>query len=438
MRRPVDKYTVLAAIWGVVIFLPYPALPAGGSTGVQMSHLMLALLTPLAIIHRHRIALAWYGYLLLAVPMFVGVFAQGFRSFSLNAAALQGYTFLVIPVTALIFQSRPRTFLAAVCAVISLHGAVGIWQWFAFPKGEFPLGWIFINPSFSPFDAEAVETYVEYIKRPFGITPEPSSMMTMVMAWVLLLLSAGIDGSTRNGVPFFRLTRLRLLGLAGMLFTMVISESGGVAFFGAGLAALVLINVGRHHHRRPGFAIATVAGFVVAAVFTFLHLQTRVASETGQQGSWDERGISIKIGFRLIRDADVWQMLFGYGGGEVSRIADRLQSTSAVHSWFLSEIVGYGLLGVIGLIGLAILIGRAVSRSGDPLTWAVILGVWMIGPSFLTSYNLLPSSWAFLAIPLSLSHLGVADQLFRRPGKAMAGGGAARRPGLDKGAVRAT
>ncbi len=405
-----DRYNVLAALWGFFIFLPYPAIPVGGNTGLQMGHLMLLGLAPLAFIHRERIALAWYAYLLLAVPQFIGIFAQGFSSMSMNAAVVQMFTMLVIPATSLIFKSRPRTFLAAVCAVLSLHGVVGIWQWIAFEQGQFPLAWLYLNPSFAPFDATAIETYVEYIKRPFGITPEPSALMTMTTGWMLLLLSASIDRSQRGGVPFFRLTPWRLLGLSTLLFTMVLSESGGVMFFGAGMAVLILLNVARHHDRAPGLSLATIIGFVLVGVLAILHLTTRVERETGQLGSWDERSISIRIGFRLIRDADLMQMIFGYGGGEVSRIADRLQSTQAVHSWFLSEVVGYGLLGTLGLIGVAILIGRAIARSGDAATWTVIMLVWVVGPAILSGYIHLLSSWALLAIPLSLGGLGRGAQ----------------------------
>lgn len=401
-----NRYTVLAALWGLAIFLPYPAIPAGANTGLQIGHLMMAVLVPLAVVHRHRIAWAWYAYLLLAVPQFIGVFAQGFSSMSMNAAVVQIITMLVIPVTALVFQSRPRTMLAAVCVALAFHGAVGIWQWFAFDSHEFPLAGLFVNPSFAPYDDEQIELYSEYVQRPMGLTPEPSAMMTMTMGWVLLLLSASVDGSARNGVPFFRLTAWRVIGLGMFLFTMVISKSGGVGFFGAGLAALILINVTRHHERRPGLALATLVGFIVAAVLSYFHLMQRVESETTQRGSWDERSISIQIGFRLIRDADFLQMLFGYGGGEVSRIADRLQSTAAVHSWLLSELVGYGLVGLVGLIGLVVLIGRAAARSGDPWSWVIMMAVWATGPTLLTGYIHLLSTWAFLAIPLSLAHLG--------------------------------
>jgi len=408
-----NRYTVLAAVWGLSIFLPYPAIPVGANTGLQVGHLLMVGLAPLALVHRYRIAWAWYAYLLLAVPQFIGVFAQGFSSMSMNAAVVQIITMLVIPVTALVFQSRPRTFLAAVCVALAFHGAIGIWQWFAFDSHEFPLAGLFVNPSFAPYDEEQIELYSEYVQRPMGLTPEPSAMMTMTMGWVLLLLTASVDGSTRNGLPFFRLTAWRVIGLSMFLFTMVISKSGGVGFFGAGLAALILMNVARHAGRRPGMSLITLIGFVVAAVLSYFHLMQRVESETTQRGSWDERSISIQIGLRLIREADFLEMLFGYGGGEVSRIADRLQSTAAVHSWLLSELVGYGLVGLLGLIGLVVLLARAAARSGDPWSWAIMLAVWATGPTLLTGYIHLLSTWAFLAIPLSLAHLGEPGRAWR-------------------------
>ena len=393
----------IAFIWGVALFLPYPALPIGANTGLQLGHFLILALVPLAVLYRHWIAGAWAAALLLIVPQVVGLFVTGLKPIDLNATVLQIFAMLALPVTALAFRARPRSFLKGVSVMLGVHGLFGLAQWWSYRSDQFLLPGLFVNPSFAPFDDKQVQIYALYIQRPFGITPEPSALMTLVMPWVLLLLLAHLDGSTRRGQPFFRLDGWRAIGLVALLLTMLASASGGIPFFGAALAALVLIRAWRDARLHPQRAIAMVAAVVGIAIAAGVVVLRRYASEASQLGSWDERATSLGIGFRLIANAEPLQLLFGYGGGQVARIADSLQSTSAVHSWVLTYVVSFGILGTLGLVVALLLVARGAWRSRDPLVWTIILGLWLIGPTLMSGYYQLLGVWGFLALPLALS-----------------------------------
>ena len=415
---PLRIESALAFVWGVALFMPYPALPIGANTGLQLGHFLILALTPIAFIYRQSIAAAWAALLLLVVPQVLGLLVTGLKPIDMNATVLQIVAMLALPVTALAFKARPRSFLRGVSLMLGVHGVFGLVQWWFYRSGEFAMPWLFVNPSFAPFDEKQVFIYAQYIQRPFGITPEPSALMTLVMPWVLLLMLAHLDASTRRGQPFFRFGVWGAIGMAALLVTMIKSSSGGIPFFGAALAALVLIHAWRESTRHPVRALASVGVVALGAIAAGVVVMRRVASESSQLGSWDERATSLQIGFRLIANADPVQLLFGYGGGQVAKIADSLQSTSAVHSWVLTYVVSFGLIGTLGLMIALLLVARGAWRSRDPLVWLIVLGLWLVGPTLMSGYYQLLGVWGFLALPLSLS---AADRV-RRSVPAVVGG----------------
>src|SRR5262249_28737489 len=54
----------------------------------------------------------------------------------------------------------------------------------AFSRGEIPLLNLYVNPSFLSVQ-EGAETIVNYIRRPFGLFPEPSAMAASISPWVV-------------------------------------------------------------------------------------------------------------------------------------------------------------------------------------------------------------------------------------------------------------
>lgn len=393
----------VAWLWGAALLLPYPAFPIGSNAGLQVGHVLIIALSPFALLGYRLIPRAWLGAAALLVPQVIGLFATGLRQVDFNATVFYMLALLALPVTAYIFRLQPRAFLTGVCTALALHGLVGLYQSFAFTRNEFPLQWLFVNPSFAEFTDEWAQIYAEYVKRPFGLTPEPSALLSFAAPWVLLLGWTSFDPSRWNGRPYFELTLARVLGLAALIITFVLSTSGGLIFFGAGAVALVLIHAVRKGEE-GAIRTALIIIAVVAALWAAqLLVVDRYESEFEQLGSWDERAISMMLGLRFIGQAGLIELWFGYGAGTVSTMADRAQSTAAIHSMVLTYVVANGLVGAIGLLVFAAVLLRSAWRSGDALVWSILLGVWLSGPLFVTSYEQLLGLWGFLALPLVVS-----------------------------------
>ncbi|MBV8313446.1 MAG: hypothetical protein JOZ53_00660, partial [Planctomycetaceae bacterium] len=67
-----------------------------------------------------------------------------------------------------------RETLAAAGAAIVAHALIGLYQVYSFAHDEFPLLFLYENPSFKSME-EWHRIYVRYIKRPCGLFPEPSA-----------------------------------------------------------------------------------------------------------------------------------------------------------------------------------------------------------------------------------------------------------------------
>ena len=82
--------------------------------------------------------------------------------------------------------------LAAACAAILVHAMIGLYQVYSFSHDEFPLLFLYRNPSFKSME-EWAPIYARYMKRPCGLFPEPSAMAASLGPWLVLLAGLLLD-----------------------------------------------------------------------------------------------------------------------------------------------------------------------------------------------------------------------------------------------------
>ena len=395
----------LGFLWGLALFLPYPALPVGSASGIQLGHLMLLILVPMAMLNRAAIPGAWMLLGLVSIPQIVSLLANGVQPVDFNATLANLYALTVIPATAWVFWRVPRAMLTGVATVFCLHAAIGVLQVRGFSAGEFPLGSLYVNPAFAPLDPAAQEIYARYVRRPFGLFPEPSSLLAAAGPWLLVLLASLFDDSRRSrNQPVRGAAWLTIAGCLGMVSLMIASASGALVNLAIGLGALLLLIVWRHGARTPVLSatllvLAALAGVALVAILT-----QRADSELSQSGgSWLARLASLQLGVQVLGQAGMADLWLGYGAGQVAKMAEQMAALDAVQSWVISHLVATGLVGAMSLALCALLLVRAVRRTGDPFTWTIVLIVWLAGPLYVTAYQDLFGLWALLALPLTVA-----------------------------------
>ena len=127
--------------------------------------------------------------------------------------------------------------LAAACAAIFVHALIGFYQVRSFSHDEFPLLFLYRNPSFKSME-EWSRVYAVYIKRPCGLFPEPSAMAASLGAWLVLLAGLLLDPST--GKRSAGGGKFAVIALALGFVLVALSRSGSTfAIMGSVLALCV-------------------------------------------------------------------------------------------------------------------------------------------------------------------------------------------------------
>ena len=237
--------------------------------------------------------------------------------------------------------------LTGVAAATLLHAAVGAWQWFAFRDGHLPLVELYANPSFLSVQENA-DTIARYIRRPFGLFPEPSAMSSSLAPWVLFWAAeaGGLLRLRREPARWQR--RLFAAAAAGGLGLIILSQSGHAAVT---LAAMAVFAAAWFVRRRAtaGAYVAVVFAFAVVLPvvlwFAFDSLSNRVggASDLGNS-SWEDRSTSLVLGLQLWLQ-DVPTLVLGTGVGMTSPALQRSAHLEAVWSVLLTYVYETGFVG---------------------------------------------------------------------------------------------
>jgi hypothetical protein len=231
---------VAALAFAFSCFLPYPALTIGGSNGLQLSQALALACAPwLCACSPGRPFLA---LLLIMTPVYLSALVNSMLDSTPSAALLPkesvSLTLAMLPLwpaDRVTQRGLFRDLLAAVCAAIVVHSLIGLYQVYSFTHDEFPLLFLYQNPSFKSMELWA-PSYARFMKRPCGLFPEPSAMGASLGPWLVLLAGLLIDPSHARAIGW-RGGKIASASLACGLLLVALSRSGSTfAIMGSVLA----------------------------------------------------------------------------------------------------------------------------------------------------------------------------------------------------------
>ena len=290
------EWSWAAWLFAFACFFPYPALAIGGNTGLQVSQ--AAALAAIPFLVARPPGRSFRAILLLLGPVFVSMFLNHMFAdvpspdVLVKASIGLALAVLVIwPADWLADRDLFREVLAAAGAAIVLHSLIGLLQLYSFSKDQFPLLFLYVNPSFQSMQ-EWAEEYALYIKRPCGLFPEPSAMAASLGPWIVLLAGLLLDPGLRRRLGWRRAWPVIPPVACGCLL-LALSESGSTF---ALMAALLVICAGEVwrmvHAPRPSqlvmvalvlLSVASVLGYAISQLGSG-HLKGRIDCSWGLRG----------------------------------------------------------------------------------------------------------------------------------------------------------
>lgn len=389
-------------------FFPNPALTIGSSTGLQLSHALALLFLPVVLIKgfpkRHSLALLLVMLTMAASGFYVVLTGRAISEGVVVNSTVATFLALVplIPIGWFLCKGYALHVLRGVAWGIIANSLMGAYQIYSFSKSEFPMIWIFQNPSYGDFIQSLEVEWALYVKRPFGFFPEPSAMSSSIGPWLVLMVALLLYPGLLRGIP----PRIKALLCAAVVFGLALimtSQSGYMLPLMASLAAVSLPMVARLVRRayRPGnflsLGILGIAGVVLA--FTAIsYLGDRLDF---QNESWQQRGESILWGVSYL-GTDPGVLLFGVGPGQSfemlsqAGMSEDLASGSAVWSVTVHHLQEQGLLGGLALLAILGMVLAAIVRGSWRVAGLACLMAWMCGVVLTTSYASLSPIWLFM------------------------------------------
>jgi hypothetical protein len=394
-------HLIAAFALGFLCFLPYPALPVGGNSAVQIGNVLsIVLALPLLLVSWKR--QPYYLYLLIVIPLCIASLKVAVaQQPGLDVALKDTAVWMVACVTLLAaqryFPKYSLAILTGVAIVTLIHVAVGAWQAYAFRADYLPLQSIYINPSFLSVQDNAT-VIVRYIRRPFGLFPEPSAMSSSLAPFVLLWF-AELFGLVRYVAEPARWQRVIFtIAAIGGLVLIVLSRSGHAM---ATLAVVLVFGAMWLKNAKPTLRnylwIVLVFGVIlpIGAWLTYLAIGERVAAGTSS-GSWEDRSDSLIIGFGLWVKGDWQNIVFGLGTGLSGPAIYKAVRLEAVWSVLLTFVYETGVVGLIAVAAIARYLYRQWQQSGFSVVFLMIFLVWLLGVTVTTSYEQLLPIWLAL------------------------------------------
>jgi len=391
-------------------FFPYPAVTLGNRTGLQMSQFLTLAMLPACILGKPT--RAFYAYVILAVPRaisaFYGVMRPDVPDIEVIPKELISSLLAVCPllVSTRLYQGLGfRTILVAGSVAVIIHSLIGFYQVYAFSHDEFPLLFLYRNPSFKEMDSWA-EVYALYVKRPCGLYPEPSALAASVGPWLVLIAGLLLDPvACARYCP--KISPRWIYGLAALVgFVLIALSRSGltpiilVAVIVAGLAKTRLLI------RTLGSGgIVAMGGITAMAVGGILYVVSTVGQDLDARidSSWGIRTMSIVTG--LTANTDPLDVLFGVGPGQSTVIVRKIlagvpltkgQDDIAIWSLSVTFYMESGLLAAIAMLIVLWMISLAIWRSSSKVLGFASLAVWTFGVTVTTSYPHLSGVWLFL------------------------------------------
>jgi hypothetical protein len=393
-------------------FFPYPALPIGGSNGLQLSQALALAGAPFFLVRVP--GRPFRALLLILTPIYLSALVNSMldslpstdflpkESVSLTLALV-----VLWPSDRVMQRDLFREVLAAACAAIVVHALIGLDQVRSFAHGEFPLLFLYRNPSFKSME-EWSRIYAVYIQRPCGLFPEPSAMAASLGAWLVLLAGLLIDPRHARAFGWRRGTLLALAVAAG--FALVALSRSGLTFAIMGSVLALCVAKVPSWFRSFGFGKLLTMAFMLLSVLGVLgYAATRLSGGLSERmdSSWGLRGISIQAG--LTANTDLSSLAIGVGPGQSTPIIRRRlawvplppdQDELAIFSLTVCYYMETGLVGAVAMLAVLIMVLKAIARSSAVLLGLSALGTWLMGVLATTSYMPLSAIWLFLGAML--------------------------------------
>jgi len=422
------RINLFAASLGFFCFLPYPSLPVGNMSAIQIGNVLtfFASLGVLMVPWKRR---PFFIYPVILAPLCLATFAVAVAgnadvSLCLKCVITWAVACLAVLATQVYGPRHAADLLTGIAAATVLHAVIGAWQFYAFSQGDFPLWRLYVNPSFLSVQNNA-EIIAQYIQRPFGIFPEPSAMSASLAPWVLFWFAhrCGLVRFRFEPAPWQR-TLFSAAALGG-LGLIIVSRSGHAAVTLAGLlviAFLWFVRCEASIRTYPAILLVFGVALPLALWFGGQALADRLGgkSELGNS-SWEDRTNSLKIGFSLLTDGDAATAAFGLGPGISSPLIQSLAHLEAVWSISLTYVYETGLVGLLAVGWIGSFLLRTWKKMRCDLVYLTIAAVWFIGITLTTSY------WQLLPLWVALGWLTVWPEICRVPEPFRSAGG--RLPG---------
>lgn len=427
LGSPKARFLSAAAVFlfAFACFCPNPALPLGGSTGLQIGQVMALLSLPIVVLVGIPKRQALVSLLLLLPVLLSGFLIVALERVPSVEVALktQIATALVFVVLVPVGRATNKSLVVpllcgAACAIV-LNAGVGAYQAYQFARDEFPLPGIYQNPSFNSFITQDPERYALYVKRPFGLFPEPSAMAASIGPWLILAAGLLLYPKLRQSMTRGAIAQL-LLALVCGASLIILSSSGFTVWL---LASLFLVSVPYLKGRvlrlhRPSNLVVLIALVVVGAVLVGLssaYVGARL--DVQENASWSSRLASIVWSLSYLGNS-VGNLLFGVGPGQSYLIlqSSSMQAASfggiavtAVWSLLANYVLETGLFGALALTLVLVMVVHAIVRSSARLLGFSCFMAWLAGVLLTTSYLPLLPLWLFLGVLLGW------DRIFRAP-----------------------
>jgi hypothetical protein len=425
MQAPIPAVLPGRSAWGRVAtrlfacscFFPYPALAIGGSNGLQLSQALALAGVPLLCGLAPGRPLR--ALLLILTPIYLSALINSMLEripatdlLPKESAALTLALLVLWPADWVMQREVLGEVLAAACAAIVVHAMIGLYQVYSFSHDEFPLLFLYRNPSFKSME-EWAPAYARYMKRPCGLFPEPSAMAASLGPWLVLLAGLLLDPRQARGIGW-RGGKNAAVALAGGSLLVALSRSGSTfAIMGAVLAVCVgkmpgwFRSFGPRELLTTALMLLTVASVVgYAASGLSRGLGDRIDS------SWGLRGMSIQAG--LTSNTDPASLAIGVGPGQSTPIIRRRlagvplpqgQDELAIFSLTVCYYMETGLIGGLAMLAVLVMALGAIARSSAALLGLCALGTWLVGVAATTSYMPLSAIWLFLGAMLCWDRL---------------------------------
>jgi hypothetical protein len=397
---------LVTAAFGFLAFLPYPAIPAGSSTGVQFGSLLTLVVALPCLLVPWRGRPYFLAPLLLA-PLTISLVKIAVTDGSQLELGLKSLIAGAIPLITMMATQRlaprdPLPLLTGIAAATLLHVVIGAWQAYAFTQGYLPLQFLYVNPSFLSVQDNAA-TIVQYIRRPFGLFPEPSAMSSSLAPWVVLWLAEAAGVVRLRQAPGRLRRALYVTAAVSALALILLSRSGHAMVLMAALLVIAATWLVRAR-ATPRTAVALLAAFcvVLPAMFYFgiVAMSDRFDLNFGGRGfarvsevdeSWQTRSDSLRVGLNLVLDGSPATWIFGLGPGLTTPGVQRVAGYEAVWSVLLPYVYQTGLIGLAVILWVGVYLIRVWRADGYGVVYPVMLGVWLVGITITTSYGqLLP------------------------------------------------